>query len=236
MCKCISCRLEVDDSLTNCPLCGRFINDSCQASPFAYPNVDKSYVWKNSVLALLRSIMISAVLICGGINFFILIFNGNSIIDVRQFWSLYVLVSALVINYTILMPIEHGSFFWKEIILSFFFYLLFLLFIDFFTADKPPWGWSVTWVIPLMICIISLVFFIFNLSGKTDPAGSVSALFVMLIFAGVVFSASIVFYTIPDLFGKAAVLPSFIALCETACFSIILGVLRRKALKKKFHF
>lgn len=236
MSKCVSCRLEVQDYLTYCPLCGKFINAEPKDMPIAYPKVNKRYIRKNAVLTLLRSILIATVLICVGINFFVLLYNGQPISNLRDFWSFYIIASALLINYAILTPIGHGTFLWTEMYIILFSCILYLLFIDFFTTQTPEWGWSVTWAIPILISCISLMIFIFNLSNKTDPAGSTSALFVMLILSAVMFGTSIIFYNLPQYFGIPAIVPSFIALCETVFFSIILGMIRRTALKKKFHF
>lgn len=221
---CKTCNVAVESDLENCPICGKFIIKDTQPSIFSYPKVDIGYyVKRQAVINFLKVIVFCGTIICFFINLFI---------GLRDPWFLYVLTGAALAYFTIFIPLGKWRFLWWELLLSIISICAYVMFIDFFASGMT--FFSIVWVIPIIIGTGVLALSIYNLSAsKSDPANTIPPLIVLLFFAAGFFVANIILAGIND--KGIIVLPSFIVLMESGFFVLMLGILRRKALKKKFY-
>lgn len=227
--KCLSCGVNVAPGHKYCPLCGKFISEDTGMDICGYDHVDTTYVKKLVFIQVGRSASMAAVAVCLCINFFTGITNP---------WFFYVLASALLFNFAVLVPWERGALLWREIFIINVSVCAFVVFIDFFGSIGLPAayrGWSVQWMLPCMLGAGTLGLVIYNVFAKTDSASSLAAILVCFLFSGIVFGVSFIMYQLPQYFNVWTALPSLIALMETFFFSVVLGWAKHKSLQKKFH-
>jgi hypothetical protein len=217
MAKCVRCKIQVDDSLTHCPVCGRYVHavDSTKIETL-YPTPDYKHIEKQSskgmhsmfafplILALLITLFIDLALIANEL--------GTTFLMTFIIFYLWIFIYKTIFNRQGIGYIMLWQFFGLSI------GMIMLAFVGEGTLDT----WPLQYAVPLMISFMNLLFFIIATTRqKTDVM-----LFQMFITAllGLV-QFSLIFWLInPDI-----MVPSLIA-GLTSLFSIgaLLTYLRKK--------
>ncbi len=150
---CEHCNVEIIDSKSNCPLCGKSIDNENDGSNLYYPKYSFEPDKREPVIKILEKLSLLAVILSMAVNLF-----TDHIIS----WSLYVIIGFLLLWVLILRPIKK-QFTLAQILTRLVFYLTaFMIFLELYTQT---WGWGVMYAIPftwLGFAIISGIFTLAN--------------------------------------------------------------------------
>ena len=154
---CDSCNVEIEESKTNCPLCGKCVSPDTINQNTYFPNYTITTDKREPTIKVLEKLSILALLLCFAVD----LFCTHTIT-----WSLYVLIGLFLDWVLILRPIKK-QFNFAQILTQLSFYLTaFLIFLELYTNT---WGWGVMYAIPFMLLGFSVLAGIMTLAhGYVD--------------------------------------------------------------------
>lgn len=168
--KCPRCNVKVDNNLTNCPLCGAYIereeednNTPLPAINYGYPKVGKSIV----VREIFFRIFLYAFLISIGICFLV-----NFLATERIFWAYHILFGWTVFWFTIGRSLFfHLDFrkqiFWYSVFAAIIcFYIQSMIYGKFVVTEEQ--NWALVWATPAFLLGGIAALFAFMIIGYKD--------------------------------------------------------------------
>lgn len=138
MCRCEFCQVEIEENKSNCPLCGKCVNDKAENQNTYYPQYACVLDKRDPTIKVLEKLLLLSLLIC----FVVDLFFAHTIS-----WSLYVFIGGFLAWVLILRPIKK-QFSFAQILTGITFWLTaFMIFLELYTHT---WGWGVMYAIPCM--------------------------------------------------------------------------------------
>ncbi len=168
--KCPKCNVKVDKNLTNCPLCGAYIEreeeDIDSPIPkinYAYPVVDKSVVWREIALRVVFYICVISIGICFLVNF---------LATERIFWAYHIVFGWVVFWFTL----GRSLFFHLDIRKQICWYSIFAGIICYYIQCMiyqtvhitEAQNWALVWAIPAFLLGGIAFLFVLMLIGYKD--------------------------------------------------------------------
>lgn len=233
--KCPKCGVGLRDSLTHCPLCGKFIEIKKEEGGLctvSYPIVDERRLWRAHILYNIWIAVFVIAVLAAIVNLFTL----RDLRNIRGYWCLYAVAGSIYFFVVVIYPLENKIFYWREVFLNVLFTLLLLLFIDWFADPSMRISWSVIYIYPIMLAAMSVIMAIYLSFSKRDPGNSLLGIMIAVIFSGLtllfswLFRAEIADYNI---------LPPFICFLVSLGIFIFFTLFKFKTfintIKKRFH-
>ena len=135
---CDNCKIENEQGKSNCPLCGKCVDDNAEKKNNFYPQYNLVHDRRVPVVKVLERLLLLGVALCLVVN---LLFEKT------VSWSLYVTIGAFLAWVLIIRPIKK-IYSPAQILTSQVFWLTgFMLFLELYTQT---WGWGVMYAIPCM--------------------------------------------------------------------------------------
>lgn len=217
---CDKCKLNIEDHLNYCPLCGRCVGDSTSKSVLKnYPTVDKPKVSNNYTIHVVTWSLIL-------INILALALELIISQSINYYW--HILAVTLLIMFGVLSPIKRSWSFNGS--LSVFMVMLsgYLLFLELYTFS---YGWGVQYVIPLFVFAIAIYEIIMTSIQKFNRLESISVLITCFLESLGVF--------LYNYLTSSITWPSLIGTFISFAFLFVLFIAKykktRKELQKSFH-
>ncbi len=151
--KCPRCNVLVDKKLSNCPLCGAYIEreDEEIDSPipqidYSYPVVDKSKVWRDIAFRVVLYICLISIGICFLVNF---------LAAERIFWAYHIIFGWVVFWFTLGRSLFFHLDLRKQIFWYSVFFAIISYYIQFFIYHKfvvpEEQNWALVWAVPAFL-------------------------------------------------------------------------------------
>ena len=143
---CDKCKVDVENGIHHCPLCGRSIDDTPKAlKATRYPDYAEFYKHRLHLTTLLAKILIVLSLACVVID---LIFTFG------QFWSTYVVAGAFLVLVGVLLPIRYRMSLSMQVKFQIFGLAVVIVILEIFTKT---FGWGVGYVLPFVLGLYSII-------------------------------------------------------------------------------
>ena len=133
---CEYCKVDIVDDSPNCPLCGKCIDDHCEKKNKFYPKYKLVADKREPIIKILEKLSLLFVALSIAVNLFT---------DKTISWSLYVIISFVLLNFVILRPIKKKFTLAQVLSVVAFWLTCFMLFLELYTST---WGWGVMYAIP----------------------------------------------------------------------------------------
>jgi hypothetical protein len=219
---CNQCNVQLEDTISHCPLCGKCINVEQINSVVKHEHFPNDKVFQSKKQKAFKAL--TCFLLLGNvISLFVelLLFQTVS-------WSLHILVASVFSYVGILRPLHQN---WRLVNYHSIFYIMFALYILFLELYTNSFGWGFSYVIPLFALAFSLYNFILILSNIKHRFDYILPMLILLTISTVSFAINYVnSYTLwPSL-------SSFLTSISLTFISFIFHSNKiLKALAKKFH-
>lgn len=220
---CDKCKVEIDENVAYCPLCGRCCREELIGEDLVFknfPNDTKFIKSKEKAFRAIISLLVWGNLLSIASELF---FSGTFT------WSFVLLISTIFAFIGIIFPIKNN---WSSVNYHSIFYLCFFAFIIFLENYTNSFGWGVQYVIPLFCLAFALYNFYMVLSNIKNRYEHIIPMLILM------FTAIGVF--IFNYAHNYIMWPSITAFFTTIGFTILLLVFKStkigKALFRKVHF
>lgn len=223
---CDDCKVYVANDLKHCPLCGKFVRKSEQDKPqksgSSYPDYDFSYIYKEKHIRILEDLLLLAALICVATN---IVFWTSPL------WFPYAVSSIIAFYYVFLHPFKNDENYLKSISITVITIAIFLIFLDLYISvtAAPNFGWSISYVAPLVLCFGSILCGIIGLFSKKVDIHCIWGLFTLLIISVLFFIMKLIW------FSKFATWPSFMYLATTVGMFVLILIFKFKKFKREMN-
>lgn len=227
---CPHCGVGLAPQITRCPVCGRFIHEKTEPQPTSYPIIRNRLHPSQLVDNMVRAMWITVV-ICLIVNLYL---NWGTWTR-EAFWSLYVLSTAVVLHVSLFRPLRLKVYYWMEAILQILVFLAYFIFIDWMMDGAA--SWSVIWVLPIVMLVLSVTIGIW-LSIRRRDMGNL-LLFALSLFLMTLILWLLDIYWLKNVLVGYTVVPAFTAfLCAGSVFMFFAAFRFRwlvQTLRKRFH-
>lgn len=227
---CENCSVEVSSDLSNCPLCGKHINDNnlkCEVNKKSYPIYDLKFVttarWYNIIRAIFWIIGIVSTVV-----------NLKYRTDV--YWFPYALAGLIMIFHVFIEPIKTNvKSYIKSLTIMSVLLSIFVIFIDAYNhySFKIQFGWAVSYAAPLIMLAGVVASGIICLSSKIYEADLIRRITFLALF-------SILYFVVKTFCFETLVdWPSLTFMCTSVSLVVLLEIFKRnklvKELAREFH-
>ena len=218
---CDKCKINVEEHLNYCPLCGRCVSKDGESKNIVqnYPLVQKPKSNNHFVVHLCLWVLILLNILTLGLE---VVLADN----INYFW--HTLSISIVLIFGVLLPLKHNWSINSIITVLMVFLSGYMLFLELYTNS---YGWGVQYAIPLFIFAVANFEIITICMKKLNRLEQVIALFVCFFMELGLF--------LYNYLTKAVAWPSLVGTFETFAFLFILFVIRykktKKELQKSFH-
>jgi hypothetical protein len=220
---CNKCKVELEQSVSHCPLCGKCINEKLVDKEVLHENFPTDHKFQKDKKEALRATASLLILANFLIVFSELLLEG----DIN--FSIYVAVSTLFVFFGIIIPIKNN---WALVNYHSIFYVAFTLYIVFLENYTNSFGWGITYVIPLFATAFSVYNFAMVLSNIKNRIEYILPIIILTVIAIICFAL--------NYFGDLMLWPSLVAFLTTISVISVSFIFRSskilKALAKKLHF
>jgi len=227
---CENCGVELSSDLSNCPLCGKYLNKSLEKSKKnnrSYPLYDLKFVetarWYNIIRVFFWIIGIVCVIV-------------NLMFKTQPYWFAYVLAALVMIFHVFISTIKESvKNYIKNLTIMSILVSIFLIFIDVYNniTLNATFGWSIAYVSPFVMSagvIASTVICLSSRIYETELLRNISF---------IAFLSIIYFIVKIACFKDLATWPSLVFMCISVGLVIVLELFKRnklvKELIKEFH-
>lgn len=226
---CSSCGVEVSEDLSNCPLCGKHINNKkkCEINKNSYPIYNMKNIeqlkWYDIIKGFFWIIAIISVVV-------------NIMFKTQPYWFPYVLTALVMIFNAFISPIkENVSSYIKSLIVMSILVAIFLIFIDSYNylTLNTLFGWALGYAAPLVMSVSVIASSVICFCSKRfekDLLKNISFIAVL----------SVVYFVVKiTCFKNIVTWPSLVFMCVSIGVVIMLEIFKRnklvKELIKEFH-
>jgi hypothetical protein len=220
---CDKCSVEIESSVSHCPLCGRCVNEHLVGETSTHQNFPSNLKFlKDKKRAMVAIIWF---LIFGNVLSVILEFALTGTLNT----SVHILVATVFTFLGIIFPIRSN---WAIVNYHSVFYLAFVGYMLFLSSFLTNGVWAIEYVIPLFALAFSVSNFIMVLTDEYTRSEYFLPMLILVVI--VIFSFAF------NYFNANIMWPSISAFCSVLTFTLLLMVIRRtklgELLFKKLHF
>lgn len=220
---CNKCNVELERSVSHCPLCGKCINEKLVGKEILHENFPTDHKFQKDKKEALRATAFLLILANFLTVFSELLLEG----DIN--FSIYVAVSTIFAFFGIIIPIRNN---WSLVNYHSIFYVTVTLYIVFLENYTNSFGWGITYVIPFFATVFSVYNFAMVLSNIKNRSEYILPIIILATIATISFAL--------NYFGNFTLWPSFVAFLTTISVISVCFIFRSskilKALAKKLHF
>ena len=223
---CSSCGVKVGAGLRFCPLCGKFVAESSDASPIesfeSFPKVDQSYTQVERWIKLIRAILALCGVVATTINLFF---------KTDPYWFPYVLIGIFVVWRILFYPFKEGRSHIASIPFSGIIISILLMFIDIYgyCFHGTTLGWALGYTVPAVLTFAILVSFVLAISHRKFEQHLTKGV-IWLLLASILFLIGKLIW-----FNNLATWPVFMSLLSGVVALVLLFIFKRKRLIKEFN-
>ena len=220
---CSKCNVELETSISHCPLCGKCINEELVGKEIFHENFPSDHKFQKEKKEALKATALVLVLANFITVFLELLLEGNIS------FSLNLMVASTFAYFGMIVPIKNN---WSLVNYHSIFYIMFSLYIVFLENYTNSFGWGISYVIPLFALAFSIYNFGMVLSDIKNRSEYILPMFILTIIAIISFAF--------NYFAALTLWPSLVAFLAVISFVSVSFVFRSaktlKSLAKKLHF
>lgn len=223
---CSSCGVKVSDDLRYCPLCGKYVAETSDASPVetkeSFPKIDQSYTQVEKWLKFVRAILVLCAFVVTAINLFF---------KTDPYWFPYVLIGIFALWRILFYPFKEGKSHIASIPFSGIVISILLIFIDVYGSQfhGTSLGWALGYTVPFVLTFSIVVSFVVAIAYKRYEQHLTKGI-IWLLLAGALLLLSKILW-----FNQFAGWPIFMSLLSGAVALVLLFIFKRKRLVKEFN-
>ena len=218
---CDFCNVDIIDKKSNCPLCGKSLDNEAANKNKFYPQYAFEPDRREPAIKILEKLSLLAVVLSMAVNLFT---------DHTISWALYVIIGFFLLYVLILRPIRK-QYSLAQILTALVFYLTaFMLFLELYTHT---WGWGVMYAIPFTWLGFAILSGIFTLARGYVNFEMFKPMFMLLLL-------SLISFILLMCFDCPTVWPTLVAFLVSATEIILMFMFRFKrsvrSIKRDFGF
>ncbi|MGD9901158.1 MAG: DUF6320 domain-containing protein [Spirochaetales bacterium] len=219
---CDKCKVEIEEKVSHCPLCGRCINEELADKPVVHENFPTDHKFQKDKREAKRAIITGLLLI----NAFSIV--CELLLCHTFVWSLHILIGSIFAFFALINPIMNN---WSLVNNHSIFYILFVPYVIFLENVTNSFGWGITLVIPLFVVAFSLYHFSMVLSNLNTRAEH----FLPMIILTFISIGSFIYNYVAGLTLWPSLAGLLVSIAAVAFLAVFKSEKIAKILAKKFH-